>query len=91
MVAVRAAVVRPSGKLGLTDVPLPEPGLGGVAGRRDERIDRAVLDAVSGLLREAGYPALTLEAVATRAGYHQTRHPPPVAEPAAAGGRGEGA
>lgn len=35
---------------------------------RDERIDEAVLTAVSALLREAGYAALTMEAIATRAG-----------------------
>jgi AcrR family transcriptional regulator len=35
---------------------------------RDERIDEAVLTAVSELLREAGYAALTMEAIATRAG-----------------------
>jgi AcrR family transcriptional regulator len=35
---------------------------------RDERIDEAVLTAVSALVRETGYAALTMEAIATRAG-----------------------
>ncbi|MCQ8192001.1 TetR/AcrR family transcriptional regulator [Streptomyces rugosispiralis] len=39
-----------------------------MARRRDERIDHAVLAAVSELLREVGYSALTMEAVAARAG-----------------------
>ena len=39
-----------------------------MARRRDERIDHAVLDAVSELVREVGYPALTMEAIAARAG-----------------------
>ncbi|SEQ91636.1 TetR/AcrR family transcriptional regulator [Lentzea albida] len=39
-----------------------------MARRRDERIDHAVLDAVSALVREVGYPALTMEAIAARAG-----------------------
>ncbi|AGP59591.1 TetR/AcrR family transcriptional regulator [Streptomyces rapamycinicus] len=39
-----------------------------MARRRDERIDRAVLAAVSELVREVGYSALTMEAVAARAG-----------------------
>ncbi|MFE0023957.1 TetR/AcrR family transcriptional regulator [Amycolatopsis sp. NPDC059021] len=39
-----------------------------MARRRDERIDHAVLAAVSELLREVGYPALTMEAIAARAG-----------------------
>ncbi|EXU69854.1 TetR family transcriptional regulator [Streptomyces sp. PRh5] len=39
-----------------------------MARRRDERIDRSVLAAVSELVREVGYSALTMEAVATRAG-----------------------
>ncbi|WP_431877019.1 TetR/AcrR family transcriptional regulator [Amycolatopsis sacchari] len=36
--------------------------------QRDERIDRAVLDAVAALLREVGYRGLTMEAIAQRAG-----------------------
>lgn len=36
--------------------------------RRDERIDHAVLSAVTDLLREVGYSALTMEAIAQRAG-----------------------
>ncbi|MBB4689182.1 TetR/AcrR family transcriptional regulator [Amycolatopsis jiangsuensis] len=39
-----------------------------MARRRDERIDQAVLAAVSALLREVGYSALTMEAIAARAG-----------------------
>ncbi|TMU98668.1 TetR/AcrR family transcriptional regulator [Streptomyces sp. DASNCL29] len=39
-----------------------------MARRRDERIDRSVLAAVSELVREVGYSALTMEAVAARAG-----------------------
>ncbi|GAA1952417.1 TetR/AcrR family transcriptional regulator [Amycolatopsis minnesotensis] len=39
-----------------------------MARQRDERIDRAVLAAVAALLREVGYPALTMEAIAQRAG-----------------------
>ncbi|GAA5165485.1 MULTISPECIES: TetR/AcrR family transcriptional regulator [Amycolatopsis] len=39
-----------------------------MARHRDERIDRSVPAAVIALLREAGYPALTMEAVAQRAG-----------------------
>ncbi|MFF3272168.1 TetR/AcrR family transcriptional regulator [Streptomyces chrestomyceticus] len=39
-----------------------------MARRRDERIDHAVLAAVSELVREVGYPALTMEAIAQRAG-----------------------
>ncbi|GLY80222.1 TetR/AcrR family transcriptional regulator [Actinoallomurus iriomotensis] len=35
---------------------------------RDERIDHAVLAATSALLREVGYSALTMEAIAQRAG-----------------------
>lgn len=35
---------------------------------RDERIDRAVLDATAALLGEVGYARLTMEAVAARAG-----------------------
>ncbi|AHH95895.1 TetR/AcrR family transcriptional regulator [Kutzneria albida] len=35
---------------------------------RDERIDQAVLSAVTELLREVGYSALTMEAIAQRAG-----------------------
>lgn len=36
--------------------------------QRDERIDDSVLTAVMALLREVGYPGLTMEAIATRAG-----------------------
>ncbi|KOT64454.1 MULTISPECIES: TetR/AcrR family transcriptional regulator [Streptomyces] len=39
-----------------------------MARRRDERIDHAVLAAVTELLREVGYPGLTMEAIAQRAG-----------------------
>ncbi|MFD0442891.1 TetR/AcrR family transcriptional regulator [Streptomyces indonesiensis] len=39
-----------------------------MARRRDERIDRSVLAAVSELVREVGYSALTMEAIAARAG-----------------------
>ena len=39
-----------------------------MARQRDERIDQAVLAAVIALLREVGYPALTMEAIAQRAG-----------------------
>jgi AcrR family transcriptional regulator len=39
-----------------------------MARRRDERIDQAVLAAVAALLREVGYSALTMEAIAQRAG-----------------------
>ncbi|WP_410567195.1 TetR/AcrR family transcriptional regulator [Amycolatopsis sp. cmx-4-61] len=39
-----------------------------MARRRDDRIDHAVLAAVSELVREVGYSALTMEAIATRAG-----------------------
>ncbi|AFU00646.1 TetR/AcrR family transcriptional regulator [Nocardia brasiliensis] len=39
-----------------------------MARQRDERIDRAVLAAVAALLREVGYSALTMEAIAARAG-----------------------
>ncbi|GHJ32790.1 TetR family transcriptional regulator [Streptomyces hygroscopicus subsp. sporocinereus] len=39
-----------------------------MARRRDERIDHAVLAAVTELVREVGYPALTMEAIAQRAG-----------------------
>ncbi|WP_069867440.1 TetR/AcrR family transcriptional regulator [Streptomyces malaysiensis] len=38
-----------------------------MARRRDERIDHAVLAAVRELVREIGYPALTMEAIAQRA------------------------
>ncbi|MFB7597098.1 TetR/AcrR family transcriptional regulator [Streptomyces sp. NPDC056160] len=40
----------------------------GMARTRDERIDHAVLTAVSELLEEYGYGALTMEAIAARAG-----------------------
>lgn len=39
-----------------------------MARQRDERIDHAVLVAVCELVRESGYPALTMEAIAQRAG-----------------------
>ncbi|WP_328609021.1 TetR/AcrR family transcriptional regulator [Amycolatopsis sp. NBC_00345] len=39
-----------------------------MARQRDERIDDAVLAAVTALVREVGYPALTMEAIAKRAG-----------------------
>ncbi|VVJ21844.1 Transcriptional regulator [Amycolatopsis camponoti] len=39
-----------------------------MARQRDERIDQAVLAAVTTLLREVGYPGLTMEAIAQRAG-----------------------
>ncbi|MGW7349883.1 TetR/AcrR family transcriptional regulator [Streptomyces sp. NPDC054784] len=39
-----------------------------MARQRDERIDHAVLAAVTALLREVGYSALTMEAIAQRAG-----------------------
>ncbi|WP_050502616.1 TetR/AcrR family transcriptional regulator [Streptomyces monomycini] len=39
-----------------------------MARRRDERIDRAVLAATAELVREVGYPGLTMEAIAQRAG-----------------------
>ncbi|MEU4893379.1 TetR/AcrR family transcriptional regulator [Streptomyces sp. NPDC044780] len=39
-----------------------------MARRRDERIDQALLAAVTELVREVGYPALTMEAIAKRAG-----------------------
>ncbi|MET1071854.1 MAG: TetR/AcrR family transcriptional regulator [Umezawaea sp.] len=39
-----------------------------MARRRDERIDSAVLAAVTALVREVGYPNLTMDAIATRAG-----------------------
>ncbi|MGW3467305.1 TetR/AcrR family transcriptional regulator [Saccharopolyspora sp. NPDC000995] len=39
-----------------------------MARQRDERIDNAVLAAVTALLREVGYSALTMEAIAKRAG-----------------------
>lgn len=43
-----------------------------MAGRhREERIDRAVLDATVALLDEVGYAALTMGAVAQRAGVHR--------------------
>ncbi|MEW2354290.1 TetR/AcrR family transcriptional regulator [Spirillospora sp. NPDC029432] len=43
-----------------------------MAGRtRDERIDRAVLDATVELLGEVSYPALSMGAVAQRAGVHR--------------------
>ncbi|MFD2420171.1 TetR/AcrR family transcriptional regulator [Amycolatopsis pigmentata] len=39
-----------------------------MARHRDERIDQSVLAAVTALLREVGYTALTMEAIAQRAG-----------------------
>ncbi len=39
-----------------------------MARQRDEKIDRAVLAAVTALLREVGYSGLTMEAIARRAG-----------------------
>lgn len=39
-----------------------------MARQRDERIDQAVLAAVIALLQEVGYPSLTMEAIAQRAG-----------------------
>ncbi len=51
----------------MSDRSTPAPGR--ATGRpRDPQIDRAVLDATLAVLEEAGYPALSLEEVARRAG-----------------------